>query len=118
MGSPDISDQGVEFVTGSNLVDRAIRSDPEDELLDFSEYRPKPAPNEPTMDWCLGFAIKYISACASPQGARIDHKCRSIGGRIHVATITSTEGFQWVPGYEPVNFTAESQQESDQVLNQ
>ena len=102
LGSPDISDQGAEFKTGSNLVDRAIRSDPEDELQDFSQYRPQPIPKEPTMGWCLDFAIKYISACASPQGARLDYKCRSIGGRIHVATITPTEGFQWVAEYAPI----------------
>jgi hypothetical protein len=41
-------------------------------------------------------ARTYLAACASPEGRKLDKECESIGGHIHVATVTLTDGFQWV----------------------
>jgi hypothetical protein len=48
------------------------------------------------------FARAYIEACAGPEGRAIDEETsRGIGGHTHMATITPTNGFKWVPGFEP-----------------
>jgi len=48
-------------------------------------------------------AHAYISACSGPEALAMDPKpCAGIGGRIHIATITPKDGFQWAPGFEPV----------------
>lgn len=47
------------------------------------------------------FAIGYIAACSSPLGLEVDEpNCKGIGGHIHMATITQSEGFVWA--IEPV----------------
>lgn len=46
-------------------------------------------------------ATSYIQACSDVEARKIDQQCRSIGGKIHVATITLKDGFKWVPGFEP-----------------
>jgi hypothetical protein len=35
--------------------------------------------------------------------------CRTIGGRVQIATVTYSEGFRWVPGFESASGTASSQ---------
>jgi hypothetical protein len=47
--------------------------------------------------------VSYIQASADPEAAKVDEYANAIGGHIHMATITPTEGFQWVPGFEPIN---------------
>lgn len=47
-------------------------------------------------------ARAYIEACSSDEGRRLDPKaCSTIGGHIHIASVTQQNGFQWVPGFEP-----------------
>jgi hypothetical protein len=57
-------------------------------------------------DLSLSEAIKvaemYIRACCDPAARQMDQDCASIGGHIHIATITPAEGFKWVEGYEPL----------------
>jgi hypothetical protein len=49
------------------------------------------------------FARAYIEACSGPEGLAIDERAsRGIGGHIHMAVITPTGGFHWVPGFEPL----------------
>lgn len=66
----------------------------------FSEYRAPIISNTITsaVDWSIG----YLKACSDPRAIEYDSICRSIGGRIHVATITTSHGFRWLPGYEPI----------------
>ncbi len=52
--------------------------------------------NDPTLNDGLGAVKSYIDACASLQAREIDDYCNSIGGHIHIATITRREGFQWL----------------------
>jgi hypothetical protein len=58
-----------------------------------------------TSNYNLSKAIKfgenYIRACSDPLAAQIDPRCATIGGRIHIATITPESGFQWVEGFNP-----------------
>lgn len=58
-------------------------------------------PNE-TLRIYAQMAQAYISACSGSEAFAMDPQtCAGIGGRIHIATITPQDGFQWVPGYEP-----------------
>ena len=42
-----------------------------------------------------------------PEATKVDEKsCSHIGGRVQIATVTLTDGFKWVPGFEPTGFTA------------
>jgi hypothetical protein len=55
-----------------------------------------------TLQDAIEAARNYIAACSDPAIREIDiENCRGIGGRIHIATITPKDGFQWVPGLEP-----------------
>jgi hypothetical protein len=48
-------------------------------------------------------AIAYIEACGSSLGREIDPEhCSTVGGHIHMATITKGKGFEWIEGFEPV----------------
>lgn len=40
----------------------------------------------------------------SPEARALDPAiCSTIGGRIQIATVTATDGFRWVPGFEAIN---------------
>jgi hypothetical protein len=45
----------------------------------------------------------YIEACESDEGRKEDPFCKTIGGDIHMAVITASKGFEWVPGFKPKN---------------
>ncbi|MFL6352037.1 MAG: hypothetical protein ACJ74Z_09330 [Bryobacteraceae bacterium] len=70
----------------------------------FAKYR---GPSILAKDMTLKNAIKrsadYIGACCDPEAVGADDYCYFMGGHIHIATITPAEGFQWVPGYEPLS---------------
>jgi hypothetical protein len=56
----------------------------------------------PEMHRAVIHARAYIEGCSSPEGLALERKiCSSIGGKIHMASITANEGFKWVPGFEP-----------------
>ena len=61
-------------------------------------------PNAPlTLSDAIEAAQNYIKACIDPIAEEIEQDTyRKIGGRIHVASITPGDGFQWVPGREPL----------------
>jgi hypothetical protein len=48
-------------------------------------------------------AASYIQACSDPVAREIDNICLGIGGTMHIAAVTPTDGFQWVPGFEPTD---------------
>jgi hypothetical protein len=56
----------------------------------------------------LELAKTYIAACADPEAREVDPECAAIGGQIHVATITSTEGFKWVVEPRTTNYSTKS----------
>jgi len=48
-------------------------------------------------------ARQFITRCGGPEGRAIDPEiAATIGGRIHMATITPANGFRWIPGFEPL----------------
>jgi hypothetical protein len=56
-----------------------------------------------TISQSIEVCYSLIRAHCDPEAMSIDKThCESIGGHIHIATVTPTAGFQWVPGYEPV----------------
>jgi hypothetical protein len=62
-------------------------------------YKLEPPRNMPE---AIATATKYIRAYSDPEAREIDPKaCAAVGNRIHIATITPTDGFRWVPGFEP-----------------
>jgi hypothetical protein len=84
------------WIRGSEVVAEYL-FDSKDER--FSAYR-KCIPD----DWknisisqASEIARDYILACESDIGREVDNViCRQIGGRIHIAKITPSEGFQWI----------------------
>jgi len=93
------------FIRGSSIVGDLLFNSkaglrlrtPPDER--FSRHR-KLIPNDwknLTISQASKIARDYIRACKSPVGRKIDRNiCFSIGGHIHVAKITPSEGFQWI----------------------
>ena len=62
---------------------------------------------DPSISMALQEAIDagqhFIAACSDDSIRELDpENCRGIGGRIHIATITPKDGFQWVHGFEPI----------------
>ncbi len=43
---------------------------------------------------------QYIEVCSSPEARAMDDFCKTIGGKIHMVSITPTDGIQWIPGFE------------------
>jgi hypothetical protein len=48
-----------------------------------------------TLGGAIAHARGYIEACCDPMAMEIDTQCETIGGHIHVATVTRESGFQW-----------------------
>jgi hypothetical protein len=69
----------------------------------FSAYQtPLPSPEQITLTQGIESAKNHIHVCSDPRAVEIDPEtCSKIGGRVQIATITPSEGFKWVPGYEP-----------------
>lgn len=70
----------------------------------FSPYRPIHQ-NWPklTLAGAIEIGSNLIRAQMTEDAREIDPEtCNAIGGHMHIATITRTDGFRWVPGYEPI----------------
>jgi hypothetical protein len=89
--------EGIWYSGPSSLVP-LYKSDPR-----FAEFmRPFEAPILESLQFGAIHARAYIEACSSPLGREIDpERCSTIGGHIHMATITKDKGFQWIEGFEP-----------------
>ena len=95
----DISDG--RYISGSSAVLNIIFN-PTDPRL--SAYRVG-AYN--TLDQTVEFARKCVEVHMTAEARTIDDfHCRAIGGRTHIATITSANGVQWVPGFGPIDEAA------------
>jgi hypothetical protein len=49
------------------------------------------------------YSRAYIEACSSAEARDLDPFCETIGGKIHMVSITPTDGIRWVPGFEHVD---------------
>jgi hypothetical protein len=85
-----------KFYSGSKIVASLYEADER-----FAELKkPIDAPISEGLKEAASCAQQYILACESLLGREIDAKaCRTIGGRIRMATITKDLGFQWVKGF-------------------
>lgn len=61
----------------------------------FAAYR-RSTSLDMTIEDALNFTKSQIEACATPLAAKIDPRCKGIGGFIHVAAVTKNEGFKWL----------------------
>jgi hypothetical protein len=99
---------GAPWYQGSEIVFDLIcgtrRGEPGDQWVSAYEKKSMNLTFHPntTLDTHARMAHAYISACSGPEAHAIDPQCAGIGGHIHIATITPKDGFQWVPGFEPV----------------
>ena len=91
---------GLRVGMGSDIVPNlCIKNDPR-----FEKYQRRlnmtleDASRETAIDWTSA----YIELCSEPLAAEVDPICRMIGGHIHIATVTKSQGFQWVAGREPI----------------
>jgi hypothetical protein len=100
--APQVRRQELElaWMSGVPEVSRQLfdESDPR-----FQTYRPSVPKDRPaTLPEVIEMAGQYITACGSPEARAINPTVsRGIGGRTVIATISPTEGFQWVKGFEP-----------------
>lgn len=101
--SEDVVVGGV-WLYGSNLIARLLGAQDE-RFYNERSLRPTdiPLPHfSREMFSAVIHARAYIEGCSSPEGLALDNKiCSSIGGKIHMASITADDGFHWVPGFEP-----------------
>jgi len=69
----------------------------------FSDYKTLLEPSRATLTEAIQSAKNHILVCSDRRAREIDpEKCSKIGGRTQIATIKTDEGFQWVPGFEPI----------------
>jgi hypothetical protein len=91
---------GFSFPFGSLKIFELLNTgDPQ-----FSSYSRPPRYGVSTLAQGIERVRNDIMAHYDPQALEIDREtCQGIGGRIQIATITLTNGFQWVPGFEPIS---------------
>jgi hypothetical protein len=82
---------------GSQIIARLL-FDSKDER--FLAYRVKDPNNTGSV---ILQSRLFIAAHSDPQALLLDERtCRCVGGHVHIASITPSDGFQWVAGYEPL----------------
>jgi hypothetical protein len=92
---------GRPVIHGSPIVTKVLFDDRDERLRQFKE----PDRRYSRLEAAVEITKNYIRACSSPEGLALDQDvCRSIGGHIHVATVTPDRGFQWVEGCGPRNW--------------
>jgi hypothetical protein len=94
-------------ISGSGLFSLLLRETPDPRLAQFwipamAKFVPGVSTGTFTVPEARDIAVNYIRACESTVGREIDPDLApGIGGRILIATITPTDGAQWMAGYEP-----------------
>jgi hypothetical protein len=85
---------------GSRVISESLFGNSTDWL---AKYRVTPQrPDRLTLAEATARATGYVAACSDPRALELDkERCAFIGGHIHAATITKSDGFRWV--IEPVN---------------
>ena len=81
------------FYRGSDVIAQLLLEGKDQRLAKY--FRPKLIYESPIED-VIVVAKNYIDACCDPLAITIDPICEAFGGHIHVATLTSGDGFKWV----------------------
>ena len=84
---------------GSQIIAKSV-FDPDTTDERFAAYRVR----DPTNIGSVVLRSKnFILAHSDPEAMLIgENMVRCVGGHIHIAAVTPREGFQWLPGHEPV----------------
>ena len=83
--------KGHRFL-GSDIIVDLINTGEDERLMKYFH----PHEHYHSLAEATNLARAYIEACCDPVAREIDPGCRLIGGHIHVATLTQTDGFRWV----------------------
>src|ERR1700685_59507 len=83
---------GGYMTAGGKLMPKLLFQDKDSR---FAEYITPTGPDT-TMERGAHFARAFIEACSTPLAAELDPICKSIGGHIHIAAVTLTDGFKWI----------------------
>lgn len=98
---PDLS-PGSVFHSGSTVIQNLIKEkDPR--FYNDTYFRRLDMSSPHLSDDMLKSIIysrAYIEACSSDEASALDPFCATIGGLIHMATVTPKDGFGWVPGFK------------------
>jgi hypothetical protein len=89
------------WYVGSEKISQLLFEGKDERLAKYH----RPLHRDSSIQDAIAAAKGYIEACSDPIAVTIDPNCLSIGGRVHVATITRQYGFKWVPGNEPISQT-------------
>jgi hypothetical protein len=85
-----------DVFSGSNeMARRYFQDDPD------KRFRKYYQPSGKSVETGIAHAKGFIEACSDPLARDVDPFCESIGGHIHVATVTPRDGFSWAQGLEP-----------------
>jgi hypothetical protein len=82
---------GRALYMGSDIIHKRMFIEPDQR---FAQYA-KRLMQDSSIDDAVESARGFIEACSSPLAAELDPICKSIGGHIHIAEVTSSHGFQW-----------------------
>jgi hypothetical protein len=103
---------GLLLFESNDEVDNYLKSLPAETTRSIAQqiidtYRPQRMyiNDVMTIEKAIDRSKRYIEACSDPVAIALSEEYARIGGRIHIATVTPNEGFQWVPGYEPATPT-------------
>ena len=77
---------------GSDKITDLINSGGDERMMKY--FHPHECSR--SLEEATNLAKTYVEACCDPIAKEIDPCCRFIGGRIHVATVTRANGFQWI----------------------
>jgi hypothetical protein len=70
----------------------------------FRQYSEPPRNRIVTLAQAIERTRNDVRAQCDPEAMTVDElTCRGIGGRIQMATITTSHGFRWVTGFEPAS---------------
>jgi hypothetical protein len=97
--SADPLHPGAVLGAASMEVLKILMSDVDDGLL--GAYR-TPVFGIATLGDAIRATKAVIAAHCDPQALTVDPKCAAMGGHVHICKLTFADGFQWLPGFEPI----------------
>jgi hypothetical protein len=92
---------GYRGYSPSKIIGHLVCNQPKEDGRLSVYRRPIKEPDEVTLQDALEGAKAFILAHSDPEAIAIDPLCRAVGGHIHIATITPSEGFKWI--IEPIS---------------
>lgn len=88
---PQFTPGGI-ITAGGKLMPKLLFQDKDSR---FAQYI-RPTGPDTTLEQGADAAKAFIEACSTPLAAELDPVCQSVGGHIHIAAVTPTDGFKWL----------------------